>query len=184
MIFNNLPYNRLETIIKENLCVDRDKDFEMLSKKTKVARKRGYLTKSGLIEICKWKSPRALYLIHQNTGYIIKKESSTAFSSRDEIKKILALTKLRGVGLPMASSVLTMSNPQRYGVIDVRVWQILYMLKMVTNNPSGVRFTIKDWQRFLKIIRIYAKKLNVRARDIELTLFYIHKDFQKDLLYK
>ena len=84
----------------------------------------------------------------------------------------------------MASSILMLTNPQRYGVIDIRVWQLLYMMGSVKKNSAGVGFDFKHWYRFLVLIRYYAKKYNVKARDIERTLFYVHTLNQEGLLYK
>lgn len=83
----------------------------------------------------------------------------------------------------MASAILMLTNPNRYGVIDIRVWQLLYKLGSVNKNPQGSGFDFKQWYRYLMIIRYYAKKHKVRARDIERTLFKIHKKYQKGTLY-
>ena len=94
------------------------------------------------------------------------------------------LTRLNGVSVPMASAILMLTNPRRYGVIDIRVWQLLYNMGTVTTNPDGVSFNFKQWSRFLKVIRYFAGKYNVGARDIERTLFNVHSRYQKGTLYK
>jgi hypothetical protein len=90
---------------------------------------------------------------------------------------------LDGVSLPMASAVLTLLNPRRYGVIDIRVWQLLYGIGAVTKNPSGVGFTFSHWHQFLMIIRQFAEEFHVSARDIERSLFSAHQAYQKGNLY-
>jgi hypothetical protein len=77
-----------------------------------------------------------------------------------------------------------LTNPNRYGVIDIRVWQLLYKMGTVNTNADGVDFNFKQWYRFLKIIRHFAKKYRVDARDIERTLFKVHSKYQKGRLYK
>jgi len=74
-------------------------------------------------------------------------------------------------------------NPRRYGVIDIRVWQALHHLGTVTKAPSGIGFSFKNWYQFLMIVRYFAKKHGVTARDIERTLFIISKRYQDGLLY-
>jgi len=83
----------------------------------------------------------------------------------------------------MASAVLTLLDPKRYGVIDIRVWELLYALGTVTRNPGAVGFSFGNWHEFLMIIRYFARKLECKARDIERTLFMAHKQYRKGRLY-
>ena len=93
------------------------------------------------------------------------------------------LTSLDGVSVPTASAILTLVDPKRYGVLDIRVWQLLYTIGVVTKNPAGVGFSFDNWRQFLMILRIFAKRFNVKARDIERTLFWAHEKHQKGRLY-
>jgi len=34
----------------------------------------------------------------------------------------------KGVSVPMASALLTLLDPKRYGVIDIRIWQLLHRM--------------------------------------------------------
>lgn len=90
---------------------------------------------------------------------------------------------LHGVSVPMASSILMLRNPARYGVIDIRVWQLLYRMGAVKTNADGVGFHFKEWCRFLMIIRYFAKKYKVGARDVERTLFRVHTLCQEGTVY-
>jgi hypothetical protein len=83
----------------------------------------------------------------------------------------------------MPSAMLTLLNPRRYGVIDIRVWQLLHALGAVTKKPRGMGFNFKNWYQFLRIIRYFAKRHGVNARDIERTLFLAHQRYQKGKLY-
>lgn len=84
----------------------------------------------------------------------------------------------------MASSVLMLLDPKRYGVIDIRVWQLLYEFGTVTKNPRGVGFSFNNWYQFLMIIRYFAKKFGCGARNIERTLFLAHRKYQDGRLYE
>jgi len=101
-----------------------------------------------------------------------------------ERQKLNHLRSLRGVGVPMASSILMFTDPKRYGVLDIRVWQVLYKLGAVNKKPAGQNFGFNEWYQFLKIIRYFAEKYKVRARDIERTLFDVHAEHQRGRLYK
>ena len=113
----------------------------------------------------------------------MKALTGKALSTRSEQKRIEHLTELRGVSLPMASAILTLVDPKRYGVIDIRVWQLLFAIKSVTKKPKGVGFNFKNWYHYLCKLRFYAKELGVPVRTIERTLFLYHKDLQTGTLY-
>jgi hypothetical protein len=78
----------------------------------------------------------------------------------------------------MASAILMLLYPRRYGVIDIRVWQLLHTVGSVRKAPSGVGFSFNNWYQFLMIIRYFAQKHGVKARDIERTLFLVHRHFK------
>src|SRR4030095_11784987 len=134
MPLRKLPYDTLEPLIADNLSTEEWDATHQLIKKLKPAKKRGWLTKDELIEICYWKSPRAIKHIRSNRTDRIQKVTQAAFKSRNEQTKITELTKLKGVSLPMASSILMLTNPKRYGVIDVRVWQVMFNVGTMRTN--------------------------------------------------
>ena len=86
-------------------------------------------------------------------------QSSLAFGTRSERIKLEALTALHGVSIPMASAILTLTNPRRYGVIDIRVWQLLFDLKSVRTKPRGVGFNFNNWYHYLMKLRYHASEL-------------------------
>jgi hypothetical protein len=83
----------------------------------------------------------------------------------------------------MASSILMLLNPKRYGVIDIRVWKFLHELGTVSKNASGVGFTFRNWYQFLMIVRYFANKFDCNARDVERALFEAHKVYNPGPLY-
>jgi len=95
-----------------------------------------------------------------------------------------ALLVLQGVSVPTASAILTMLDPERYGVIDIRVWQLLHRLGVVDGNPGGTNLTVAHWERFLILIRTLAAAFEVSARSIERTLFLVHRQHQEGRLYQ
>jgi hypothetical protein len=83
----------------------------------------------------------------------------------------------------MASSILMFLDPKRYGVIDIRVWGLLYALGTVSKNASAVGFSFRNWYQFLMIIRYFSKKFGCTARDVERALFEAHRAYQEGTLY-
>jgi hypothetical protein len=84
----------------------------------------------------------------------------------------------------MASAILMFLDPKRYGVIDIRAWQLLHAVGAVTGNEKGVSFTLGHWLQFLGILRQLASRLGVTAREVELTLFNVHRARQEGTLYE
>lgn len=155
-----------------------------LTKQLRRAKVRGYLTKRELEAVCRWKSARAIRHIQSNSALEIREATRRALSTRSERDRLAALRELRGVSVPMASAILMLLSPERYGVIDIRVWKLLHRLGTVTKSPSGVGFSFNNWYQFLMILRHFAKLHDVNARDIERTLFLVHKQFQSGPLYR
>ncbi len=94
-----------------------------------------------------------------------------------------ALLSLRGVSVPMASSILMLLHPRRYGAIDIRVWQLLEKGGYVSGNPAGVGLRIGQWLQFLALVRDLARALRVSARAVERSLFDLHRERQRGTLY-
>jgi hypothetical protein len=184
MPLKKLPYKRLQHLIGLHLSTKESPETLKAIGELSLARKRGYLTKPELVRVCRWKSPRAIRHILRNRPNAIRRVTRAAFKSRSEKKKLLLLTSLHGVSIPMASSVLALTNPKSYGVIDIRVWQLLHEMRTVKSNAVGQGFDFKQWSRYLQILRHFARKYKVGARDIERTLFRVHVRYQKGALYR
>ncbi|MCX6132696.1 MAG: hypothetical protein NTU47_02685 [Ignavibacteriales bacterium] len=183
MALTKLPYKRLQHLIGLHLSTAEDPSTAVLIKEFSAVRKRGYLTRPELIKVCRWKSARAIRHIRRNRAATVRKVTGAAFATRSEQKKLSLLTSLYGVSIPMASAILTLTYPSRYGVIDIRVWQLLYKMGSVTSNAGGKGFDFKQWYLFLMIIRYFARLYEVNARDIERTLFNVHVRYQRGVLY-
>jgi hypothetical protein len=149
----------------------------------RVARRRGYLTRREFLTICRWKSPRSLPLCRKNAPARIRRQTALAFASRSERVRFEALTALRGVGAPTASALLTLTDPRRYGVIDVRVWKLLFELGSVRSKPGGAGFRFEHWHQYVTQLRGHAKALGVTVRAVELSLFLYHQRVCRGPLY-
>jgi hypothetical protein len=184
MALKKLPYRKLRILLMHYLSADEDTETAALIRELQQARARGYLTRNDLEKVCRWKSARAIRLIKQNSVARTRMATRRALATRSERRRLEALTTLDGVSVAMASAILTLLDPRRYGVLDIRVWQLLYAMGAVTRKPGGVGFDFNNWYQFLMIIRYFAKKLHVSARDIERSLFFVHRAHQAGTLYR
>jgi len=170
--------------VRRHLSGREDEQTSALSRRLGAARRRGYLTKGELIAACGWKSPRSAPHVRANTHHRIRAVTAAALAAPDETSRVEALVQLRGVSVPTASAVLTLLDPRRYGVIDIRVWQLLHRAGQVTGRRRGVGLTTRDWLQFLDVLRALARKLRMRARTVERTLFEMHRARQRGTLYR
>jgi hypothetical protein len=148
-------------------------------------REVGYFTRSEFLSMCKWKEQRERRRQHwiSNTEDEVQMLSARALGASDEARRILHLCRLRGVGIPVASAFLTLVDPEHYGVIDIRVWQLLAFYQEVDYDPEGRALQVLHWLDYLDKIRMWAGEINVSVRAIERTLFQHHRDIQTEQLY-
>jgi len=179
-----MKYRDVSELLAAELTREESPTTRQLIQDLRVVRRRGYLTKREFLQICRWKSPRAIGLCESNSPDRIRRRSATALTSVSERTRFEALTELHGVGAPTASAILTLTNPHRYGVLDIRVWQLLHELGSVTTKPAGAGFDFNDWQDYLVTLRDHAKTLGVTVRTVEYSLFLYHQRVQRGPLYR
>ena len=184
MGLRKLPDGQLLPLIRKNLRVEEDEPTAALVARMREARGRGYLTASELEAVCYWKSARAIHLIRSNRPARVRSATRSALAARSERRRLEFLLELSGVGVPMASAILMLVDPKRYGVLDIRAWQVLHETGMVRMNPRGTGLTLENWLEYVAILRRFARKLHVGARDIGRALFLVHTRYQEGRLYE
>ncbi|TET64359.1 MAG: hypothetical protein E3J47_00395 [Candidatus Stahlbacteria bacterium] len=120
-------YKDIKGLIKAILKNDENKETRDLIEELKDVIRRGSFTREEFLKMGMWKSTRPKKWYESNSEKDINKVSEKVFSTNYERRRIELLTKLKGVSIPTASAILMLTNPQRYGVIDIRVWQVLYL---------------------------------------------------------
>src|SRR5262245_18924205 len=104
-------YSRLEPLVRAYLSFEEDPLTAELVARLRGARKRGHLTHSELQAVCYWKSPRAIHHVRSNSPASVRAATHAALATRSERRRLEALVALRGVSVPMASSILMLTNP-------------------------------------------------------------------------
>jgi hypothetical protein len=184
-MLQNKRYKTIEELIWPNLCFQEDDKTLQLIKELRIVKNRGYFHKDELFKMGMWKSPRPkhLYLNNSNEDVILLSKNFLS-CNQSEKKKTELLTKLHGVAVPTASAIQFLIDPKNYCVIDVRVWQVLHLYKVVENKPSGTNLSVANWADYLLKIRHFAIIFGVSSRVIERTLFFYHKTNQVGSLYQ
>ncbi len=177
-------YETLKELLDHIQLAEEDSPTAKIIKRLRHAKSNKELSRGEFLDICYWKSPRAIRRCEQNSGKRVEETTRRVFETRSERKRLELLGTLKGVNVPMASAILTLTDPKRYGVIDIRVWQLLYALGSVQNNQRGLGFTFAHWHKYLNILRHHALRLEAPVRNVELTLFQYHRNHQVGSLYR
>ena len=170
-------------LLRRELVTEEDPATSALMARVREARRRGFISRGEFLAMCRWKSPRALHRYERNNVGRVREASRRALATRSERRRIEHLMTLDGVSVPVASAILTLLDPGRYGVLDIRAWQMLYAMRGVDANPAGRGFSVGQWIRYLAALREHAKRLKAPVRAVEYTLFLCHLKRQRGRLY-
>src|ERR1700736_2911333 len=117
-----MRYRNLAELLKRELSPDEDEPTEALVRALGHVKRARQFSRSEFVKMCRWKSARAIHHYERNTPAAIQRTSREVLRTRDERHRLALLTRLKGVSVPTASAILTLIDPERYGVIDIRAW--------------------------------------------------------------
>lgn len=176
-------YRSLAALLRHELVREEDPGTLELIRRLSRVRSRGEFSRAEFLRMCRWKSPRAMPHYVRNSAARIRQVSRAVLATRSERRRIELLIGLRGVSVPIASAILTLIDPGRYGVLDIRAWQLLFALEVVGRKPGGRGFGVRDWEHYLSVLRRHARRLGASVRAVEYTLFCCHRQWQTGRLY-
>ena len=182
-MIRRLRYPDLAGLLARELVREEDPGTRALLRRLAPIRRRGWFTRGEFLAMCRWKSPRSIRHCERNAPARIRAVSRALLATRDEGRRLELLTGLSGVSVPTASAILTLVDPRRYGVLDIRVWQLLYAMGVVDRRPHGVGFAPADWLTYLATLRCAARALGATVRQVEYSLFLCHRSHQLGRLY-
>jgi hypothetical protein len=158
-------------LTRSNILVARTK---YLANESEMARERnafsagdriatGEVNPHLLLPIIDWKSSRPKSQIKANDARDVIEALRIAGSVEHDRTAVAVLCGLRGIGVPMASAILTAINRKRFTVID---WRALKSL-----NVKKSWLTIDDYLDYLTYCRKRAKQHRVSLRDLDRALW-------------
>jgi len=185
----------IEKYAKAYSITGYDEDLFSIGKKVR-KRNQLYLTKEEFSKMCAWKL--SSYPINKhyldNTEDKIIQQTKKAFGkitirklSQEEklmrleeedpdMQRFDYLRELRGVGIPVASTILTIVFPEDFAIIDQKAWKSMYELGLIFREAPKA-FCYEDWFEYIGIIRKIAREYNFTARYVEKAFFtYQWKD--------
>lgn len=139
-------------------------DSAIFAEVTPRLRERHAYDRTDLLIVGKWKARgRALGRLDRNSDEDIAYLTAAAFDAPDTIGYRL-LTLLSGVGVPMASALLTVWDPDRYTVIDYRALATL-------RQEAELGATDPDYPTYLRICRDLAARCGCDLRTLDRALW-------------
>lgn len=178
-----VPYASVGALLGAEPLAREDAGTRALIAELRHVVRRGEFTRAEFLRMAHWKSPRAAPHYARNSAATVRAISRAALAERDEARRLALLTSLHGVSVPVASAILTLLDPRRYGVLDIRVWQLLHAMGAVEGKPAGRGFSAADWLAYLACLRAGAKASGASVRIVEYTLFQCHRRLQLGRLY-
>lgn len=137
----------------------------------RLLKKQKYLRREDLIKIVGWKTRnRSVHYCKENDSNKIRELTKRSFCVGDEKARIESLLGqkggLRGVGYPVASTILHFAFPNRYPIMDFRV-----IRSLCGKEPSTYTYNFGFWNEYCNRIRTIQKKLNLPIRMVEKALW-------------
>ena len=179
-----VPFGSLTALLRAVPVSPEDPGTAALMERLQGVRRAGEFDRAAFLAMCRWKSPRALLHYRRHSATTVQRVARAVLATRSERRRLALLTALRGVSVPTASAILTLIEPRRYGVLDIRVWQLLHKLGAVEACPAGRGFGPAHWEQFLRLLRAQARARHTTPRLVELTLFHYHRTVQTGQLYE
>jgi len=132
--------------------------------------------------IVTWKSNRAKTRIRDGLAAagkpasILMREVSEAASAEAKVETLL---KVRGIGLPMASAILTVCYPEEFTVLDYRAWGTLEEAS-IEGLPARYPQEVGEYLQYCRICQHLAAEKVLSLRDLDRALWA--KSWEDDLL--
>jgi hypothetical protein len=144
------------------------------------AQDKGYLNLCEFKKIYKWKASRVLNNLEKNEEKIIS-NTREALAETDITKKLKFLLDIRGVRVAVASAVLTVINPVKFGIIDKYAWKALGQEKLVKtktfDSGKAHKRGIQNYVEYLEILRRLKENQHIQTtHDVDKALMMYGKD--------
>ena len=135
-----------------------------------------YLDKKYFVKLGWWKARRQMKNYLANDESLIIQSTRSAYQAIKEQQKLDILTKqkkLKGVGVPVASTILHFLHSDKFPIFDVHVRS---SLKKAGKWDRSVDDQSADaWSEYVDIMRNLSKNLNVTLRELDKALWSYDK---------
>ncbi|GAB3937422.1 hypothetical protein GCM10027614_15620 [Micromonospora vulcania] len=124
--------------------------------------KRGYYKRGELQKVVRWKSPRSITYIDRNSDSDIEHLTRIALAAPERLRRRI-LCLLDGVGVPIASALITACEPSVFTVIDYRAIETLRAHSELSQQPNCTSY--------LQVCRDLANRVETDLRTLDRALW-------------
>lgn len=179
-----MPSKKIKTIDETDYKVCSIQDFKHQKELTeKLDNFNSDLDQETINEIVLWKVNRYAPINVESLNILnqIKKDDKTLDKklTRRILKRLLHKNQ-KGIGLPVASTILRFKNPSIYQIIDQRVYRYIYG-KPIKYSPSNVDAQIDLYLNYLKELRIKCEKHDIPFEQADRLLYLLDKKHNKGI---
>jgi len=132
-----------------------------------VVRKRGHFTRNELLEVCRWKTPRSVPRVVENTEEGVVELTRTGLGAAHDELRIGSMLHLAGVDWPSASVLLHFGHEDRYPIIDFRALEALGIPRAKTTQVYSMAF----WLGYVIATRRLADTYGMTMRELDRALW-------------
>jgi hypothetical protein len=145
---------------------------------------RGFLELEELLKIAHWKAHRAKGYIRRNDPERVQAVTGQAFAEEDPCLSVRLLDHLHGIGVPMASAILTVWKPDTFTVIDVNAWASLRRLGLLPRltRPDSSFVYPETYPPYLQLCQKIATDLAVPLRTLDKCLWTLNGETPEEFL--
>jgi hypothetical protein len=146
--------------------IQRDKLFKRLNNQP-------FFTASDINAIISYKG---LKPIEDSRFFDVKDLTNKAFSTPELSLKFRSLTRMRGIGMTLASEILAFQSPYKHAALSHKVWNTLvkdFGMKGEEKKPED-DFAVKDYETYLLKISSLAEEHGMKLADVEFVLNYLY----------
>jgi hypothetical protein len=144
-------------------------------------RRQGHLTRQQLYDIAYESSTRSAYHVESNPESRCREVTENVLSVEGDFSKIQLVTGLSGFKAPTASCVLAALDPERYAVVDTRVWAALDRLDYLDGRKES--FDAADYVTMIEPIRAIADDTGYTPAEVGYALFAYDDDVREGRLH-
>lgn len=135
-----------------------EETLELFGSFAEEIRKCGYLTRNDLMRILLWKADRVVEGDESKIRTVTESIFKIDHQNENDVRKLLEkLTELKGVQIPVASAILSILFPDKYGIFDRNTRYALEKKKYTYSVDVFLKYTRK--------IRQIAKEQNELTKE-------------------
>ena len=159
-----------------------DLEGYLFNRVSKWFEQQGTLSDYDFYAIVIWKSNRAKTKVKRGlseAGTTVSSLMREVYEAKRQEDKVDVLLIIWGIGLAMASAILTVCYPEKFTVLDYRAWQTLRH-NSVADLPERYPQSSADYLEYCSACRQFAERMGLSLRNLDRALWA--KSWEDDLL--